>query len=74
MALYHLVSDLEWGGIGCEKRTEFLSCRSCLGAVFFGSLFFTFPPEDPVDKNGKIDVIGALLGLSGLLLFSVAWK
>ncbi|CAI7618920.1 unnamed protein product [Penicillium viridicatum] len=47
---------------------------SCLGAVSFGSLFFTFPPEDPVDKNGKIDVIGALLGLSGLLLFSVAWN
>ncbi|KAJ5398807.1 MFS general substrate transporter [Penicillium sp. CMV-2018d] len=47
---------------------------SCLGAVSFGSLFFTFPPEDPVDKDGKIDVIGAFLGLSGLLLFSVAWN
>ncbi|KAJ5979087.1 MFS general substrate transporter [Penicillium viridicatum] len=47
---------------------------SCLGAVSFGILFFTFPPEDPVDKNGKVDVIGALLGLSGPLLFSVAWN
>lgn len=72
MALYHLVSSSV--GRYCEKHTDFLSCRSCLGAVSFGSLFFTFPPEDPVDKDGKIDVIGAFLGLSGLLLFSVAWK
>jgi hypothetical protein len=42
--------------------------------VSFGSLFLTFPRDDPVDKHGKIDVIGALLGLGGLLLFSVAWK
>ncbi|KAJ5517648.1 Major facilitator superfamily domain general substrate transporter, partial [Penicillium expansum] len=47
---------------------------SCLATVSFGALFFILPREKPVDEDGKVDFIGALLGLSGLLLFSVAWN
>jgi hypothetical protein len=32
------------------------------------------PADIPVDRSGKIDYVGASLGLSGLLLFNVAWK
>lgn len=45
-----------------------------LGAVEFVSLFFVLPPEEPVDKDGKIDWVGSALGLSGLALFNFAWK
>lgn len=37
-------------------------------------LFCLLPKEEPVDKQGKIDFIGIVLGLSGLILFSFAWK
>ncbi|KAF5536629.1 efflux pump antibiotic resistance [Fusarium mexicanum] len=36
-------------------------------------LFVVLPPEEPVDKEGKIDFIGILSGVSGLVLFSFAW-
>ncbi|KAJ0414465.1 major facilitator superfamily domain-containing protein [Aspergillus carlsbadensis] len=47
---------------------------ACLGTVAVGSLFLVLPREEPVDKGGKIDWVGAGLGLSGLLLFSIAWN
>uniref|UniRef100_A0A8H7MY76 Major facilitator superfamily (MFS) profile domain-containing protein n=1 Tax=Bionectria ochroleuca TaxID=29856 RepID=A0A8H7MY76_BIOOC len=37
-------------------------------------LFCLLPKEEPVDKHGKIDFIGILLGLGGLILFSFAWN
>lgn len=58
----------------CLARKVLTFCRSCLAAISFGALFFVLPRERPVDKDGKVDFVGALLGLSGLLLFSVAWK
>ena len=45
-----------------------------MGAVVFGALGALLPPDRPVDRYGKIDWIGALLGTSGLILFNVAWK
>lgn len=60
-----------------DKSTDdnCLTCtRALLGAVVFGGLFFAFPKEQPVDKGGKIDYMGAALGLSSLLLFNFAWK
>ncbi|KAH6896035.1 major facilitator superfamily domain-containing protein [Thelonectria olida] len=36
-------------------------------------LFFILPREKPVDKDGKVDFVGILLGVSGLVLFSFAW-
>lgn len=32
------------------------------------------PTERPIDAQGKIDIVGACLGLSGLLLFNIAWS
>lgn len=32
------------------------------------------PREDPVDKEGSIDYIGAALGLGSLALFNFSWK
>ncbi|KAL6854796.1 hypothetical protein ACO1O0_005923 [Amphichorda felina] len=45
-----------------------------LGTLFYVSLFFIMPREGPVDKGGKIDFIGAFLGLSCLVLFSFTWN
>ncbi|KAF9241890.1 hypothetical protein DTO006G1_1581 [Penicillium roqueforti] len=45
-----------------------------MGAVVFGALGALLPPDRPVDRYGKIDWIGALLGTSGLILFNVAWN
>ncbi|KAF5536723.1 efflux pump antibiotic resistance [Fusarium phyllophilum] len=36
-------------------------------------LFVVLPSDEPVDKDGKIDFIGILSGVSGLVLFSFAW-
>lgn len=47
------------------------------GAVSIAScavLALIQPTERPVDAKGKIDIVGACLGLSGLLLFNIAWS
>lgn len=43
-------------------------------AITFVPLVFLFPKEHPMDKGGKIDFLGAFLGLGSLLLFSFVWK
>lgn len=43
-------------------------------AVLFALLFLELPREVPVDKGGKIDYMGAGLGLSSLLLFNFVWN
>ncbi|KAF4171054.1 hypothetical protein CNMCM8927_003790 [Aspergillus lentulus] len=45
-----------------------------LGTFVFGLLALLLPADLPVDRNGKIDWIGALLGTSGLIVFNVAWN
>ncbi|KAK0390682.1 hypothetical protein NLU13_0185 [Sarocladium strictum] len=53
--------------------------------VFFGMLaasslacltwlWVVLPEEHPVDKGGKIDYVGAFLGLGSLLLFNFTWN
>ncbi len=44
------------------------------GICIFGPLFYLLPVDQPIDRNGKVDWIGAALGSGGLILFSVAWK
>ncbi|RBR18068.1 hypothetical protein FVER53590_04315 [Fusarium verticillioides] len=56
-----------------EWKWHFISV-ACLGATCFSGLFFVLPHEHPADKNGKIDCIGIITGLGGLLLFSLAWN
>ncbi|KAI9811995.1 MAG: hypothetical protein M1827_004887 [Pycnora praestabilis] len=40
----------------------------------FGNLWALLPHETPVDRQGKIDWIGATLGTSGLIIFNAAWN
>lgn len=48
--------------------------RAIMAAVVLGALWILLPQEKPVDRQGKIDWIGAVLGTSGLIVFNVAWK
>jgi hypothetical protein len=48
--------------------------RAILGAIFFVVLWLVLPPESSVDKEGKVDWIGAFLGICGLVLFNFVWK
>ncbi|OJJ38749.1 hypothetical protein ASPWEDRAFT_127484 [Aspergillus wentii DTO 134E9] len=47
---------------------------ACIETVFLVGLFAIFPSEEPVDKDGKIDSVGIVLGLAGLFLFNLAWN
>jgi MFS family permease len=45
-----------------------------LGAVVFALFFIIVPGEaEPFDKDGKVDYVGAYLGVSGLILFNFVW-
>ncbi|KAL1866455.1 hypothetical protein VTK73DRAFT_4689 [Phialemonium thermophilum] len=45
-----------------------------MAALVFGTLFFLMPKERPVDPGGRIDYVGAFLGLSSLLIFNFVWN
>ncbi|KAL6409921.1 putative efflux pump antibiotic resistance protein [Ilyonectria robusta] len=45
-----------------------------LGTIIFGILAVLLPTDYPVDKNGKVDWVGAALGTGGLIAFNVAWN
>ncbi|KAK8046733.1 hypothetical protein PG996_014797 [Apiospora saccharicola] len=47
---------------------------AALGLFLFGGLAFLLPKEQPIDKGGKIDYMGACLGLGSLLLFNFCWN
>ena len=70
--LHPIVSHPEKERQLCKQRLT--SQSAVLGAIEFVSLFFVLPPEEAVDKDGKIDWVGSALGLSGLALFNFAWK
>ncbi|KAF5009102.1 hypothetical protein FDECE_4654 [Fusarium decemcellulare] len=56
-----------------EWKWHFIS-MACIGTASLSGLFFVFPHEEPVDKGGKIDYMGVILGLGGLFLFNLAWN
>lgn len=43
-------------------------------AACMALLWLVLPREEPVDKHGSIDYVGAALGLGSLLLYNIAWK
>jgi hypothetical protein len=45
-----------------------------LGLTVYGAAIFLSPQDEPVDPNGKIDLVGAYLGVGGLILFNFVWK
>ncbi|CRG89731.1 putative MFS-type transporter C1683,03c [Talaromyces islandicus] len=47
---------------------------ACVSVVACTGLFIVLPREEAVDKGGKIDYVGAFFGVSGLLLFNIAWN
>ncbi|GJE91688.1 MFS general substrate transporter [Phanerochaete sordida] len=48
--------------------------RAILGFVVFGIAFMATPRDSPMDPNGKVDIIGASLGVSALFLFNFVWN
>lgn len=48
--------------------------RALLGAVVFGAVALLVPSTPASDKDGKIDWVGAYLGVGGLILFNFVWK
>lgn len=45
-----------------------------LGAAVFGAVALLVPQAPPSDQGGKVDWIGAYLGVGGLILFNFVWK
>ena len=52
----------------------FFRSRGLLRYVVYGTAIVTVPKDDPVDPNGKIDWLGACLGVGALVLFNFVWK
>ncbi len=44
------------------------------GAVVYSGIFLSVPTDIISDPNGKIDWIGAYLGVGGLVLFNFVWN
>ncbi len=48
--------------------------RACLGAVVYGGVWLVVPAEEHPLAKGKLDWVGAYLGIGGLILFNFVWK
>ena len=56
-----------------RRLTDMLD-RAMLGFVVYGGGIASIPADDAVDPDGKVDWIGAYLGVAGLILFNFVWK
>ncbi|GAD97553.1 efflux pump antibiotic resistance protein, putative [Paecilomyces variotii No. 5] len=65
-----------WAGIFVQyvKWNWIFFSLAILGVITFGILGILLPRDHPVDRNGKVDWIGATLGTGGLIAFNVAWN
>ncbi|KAL8921864.1 MAG: hypothetical protein Q9172_003797 [Xanthocarpia lactea] len=45
-----------------------------LGFVVYGAAILLVPEDKPVDPNGKVDWVGAYLGVGALILFNFVWN
>lgn len=54
--------------------TNNFSSRGLLGFMVYGTAMVTVPRDKPVDPNGKVDWVGAYLGVGALILFNFVWK
>jgi hypothetical protein len=48
--------------------------RALLGLVVFGAAILLVPEDEPQNPGGRIDWVGAYLGVAGLILFNFTWK
>jgi hypothetical protein len=45
------------------------------GSVVVGGLWLAVPAEEKaLDAGGQLDLVGAYLGVGGLILFNFVWK
>ncbi|TCD69648.1 hypothetical protein EIP91_006876 [Steccherinum ochraceum] len=47
---------------------------ACLALAVFGAAFLAAPRDAPLDPDGKIDFVGAYLGVAALFLFNFTWN
>ena len=64
------------GRLNMEKNfpSDFSSYRGLMGFVVYGLCIVVADADKPVDPNGTTDWIGAVLGVSALILFNFCWK
>ncbi|KAH8812257.1 major facilitator superfamily domain-containing protein [Xylogone sp. PMI_703] len=60
--------------IAAGRWDLFFITLAILATLILAALWVLLPPERPVDRNGKIDWVGAILGTGGLIVFNVAWN
>lgn len=73
VAVYHdvrFVSPKEF----LPPDSSHMSGSALLTGVIMGLLMYLAITEIPVDKDGRIDYVGAVLGLSSLLLLNIVCK
>lgn len=54
--------------------TELRNARALLGIMVYGGLALFMPREEPVSKNQRMDWVGSVLGVCGLIIFNFVWK
>lgn len=45
-----------------------------MGFVVYGIAIIVATADEPVDPKGEVDLVGASLGVSALILFNFVWK
>jgi hypothetical protein len=48
--------------------------RAILGFFVFALALTAVPADQPLHQTGTLDLVGAYLGLTGLILFNFVWK
>ncbi|PWI66611.1 hypothetical protein PCL_05024 [Purpureocillium lilacinum] len=59
---------------GLWSYTGLFAVIAATSAACMALLWLVLPREEPVDKHGSIDYVGAALGLGSLLLYNIAWN
>ncbi|TCD60730.1 hypothetical protein EIP91_009624 [Steccherinum ochraceum] len=68
------------GGVIIDLLLQFAEWKWCfiflaiLGAVVFIAAFLAAERDKPLDPDGKIDFVGAYLGMAALFLFKFVWN
>ncbi len=73
-SLWRIVSALVRTRLSRRRQYTDSETRGLISVASAIVLTFILPEERPIDPKGKLDVFGACLGLSSLLLFNIAWR
>jgi hypothetical protein len=69
---FHLVRSPWWQTF--EVKFLLLGVRAIIWVSVLATLWFILPPEERVNRGGRIDWIGASIGMIGLIALNIAWK